>query len=143
DTKLYDKTLADTKDERKAEQTAVGWCGQVIDTNGDGKITRPWNTTTQQASGNELLYQGDTGGGAPAPAAAAGGGGGGRGRGRGGPAAPYDPKLDTMVRYNLYSVIPSPVDDSVWGISENPYPGMLVRLQRGNNAPESCKTTIF
>ena len=40
-TKLYDQTLAATKDEKKAEQTAVGWCGQVIDTNGDGKITRP------------------------------------------------------------------------------------------------------
>src|SRR4030095_9627458 len=132
--------------ERKAEQTAVNWCGQVLDTNGDGKITRPWNTTTQALSGNELLYQGDTGGGgAPAP----GGGGGpagaqgrGQGRGRGGPAAPYDPNLDTIVRYNLYSVMPSPVDDSVWGVSENPFPGMLVRLQRGNNPPESCKTTI-
>lgn len=147
-TKLYEKTLADTKDERKAEQTAVGWCGQVVDTNGDGKITRPWNTTTQQVSGNELLYQGDTGGPAPAPGAAApGGGGGGQGRGRGGrggaPAAPYDPKLDTMVRFNLYSVIPSPVDDTVWGVSENPFPGMLVRLQRGDNPPESCRTEVF
>jgi hypothetical protein len=148
DTKVYDKTLAETKDERKAEQTAVNWCGQVLDTNGDGKITRPWNTTTQALSGNELLYQGDTGGGG-APAPGAGGGpagaqqGRGQGRGRGGPAAPYDPKLDTIVRYNLYSVIPSPVDDSVWGVSENPFPGMLVRLQRGNNPPESCKTTIF
>src|SRR5439155_14842704 len=126
--KVYDQTLAATKDEVKAEQTAVGWCGQVVDTNGDGKITRPWNTTTQQISGNELLYAGDTGGPAPAaPAAgaapaggapaggraAAGGGGGGRGgRGGGAPAAPYDPKLDTMTRFNLYSVIPSPVDDT-------------------------------
>ena len=145
-TKLYDKTLAETKDERKAEQTAVGWCGQVLDTNGDGKITRPWNTTTPRISGNELLYQGDTGGGAPAAPAAGGGGqraGGRGGRGDAAAAAPYDPKLDTMVRYNLYSVIPSPVDDSVWGISENPFPGMLVRLQRGNNPPESCKATIF
>ncbi len=163
-TKLYDKTLAETKNEIKAEQTAVGWCGQVVDTNGDGKITRPWNTTVQQISGNELLYQGDTGGGAaPAPArgaaappaggppagggagggAAGGGRGAGRGGGRGGPAAPFDPKLDTMVRFNLYSVIPSPADDSVWGVSENPMPGMLIRLQRGNNPPESCKTQVF
>lgn len=36
DTKVYDET--------KDEQKAVGWCGQVLDTNGDGKITRPWNT---------------------------------------------------------------------------------------------------
>jgi hypothetical protein len=152
-TKVYDKTLADTKDELKAERAAVGWCGQVLDTNGDGKITRPWNNGAANAlSGNELLYQGDTGGGggAAAPAGrgaaapeAPGGGGAGRGRGRGGPAAPFDPTLDTLVRYNLYSVIPSPVDDTVWGVSENPFPGMLVRVQIGNNPPESCKTTIF
>ena len=63
-TKVYDKTLAETKDEIKAERAAVGWCGQVLDTNGDGKITRPWNNGVSNAlSGNELLYQGDTGGG--------------------------------------------------------------------------------
>ena len=33
DTKVYDQT--------KDEQKAVGWCGQVVDTNGDGRITRP------------------------------------------------------------------------------------------------------
>ena len=43
DTKVYDQTLAATHDESKAEQAAVGWCGQVVDTNGDGKITKPWN----------------------------------------------------------------------------------------------------
>jgi hypothetical protein len=42
----------------------------------------------------------------------------------------------------MYAVIPSPVDDSVWGVSEQ-YPGFLIRLQRGNNPPESCKSTIF
>jgi hypothetical protein len=104
-TKLYDQTLAQTKDEVKAEQTAVGWCGQVLDTNGDGKITRPWNTTTPQLSGNELLYQGDTGGPAAPAGAARGGGQGGQGgqgaagRGRGGPPpAPSDPKPDKMGR---------------------------------------------
>ncbi len=147
-TKVYDKTLAETKDEFKAERAAVGWCGQVLDTNGDGKITRPWNNGVSNAlSGNELLYQGDTGGAAPAArggaAPEAPAGGGGRRGGRGGPTAPYDPKLDTLVRYNLYSVIPSPVDDTVWGVSENPFPGMLVRVQIGKNPPESCKTTIF
>ena len=59
DTKVYDKTLAETKDEIKAERAAVGWCGQVLDTNGDGKITRPWNNGVSNAlSGNELLVSG-------------------------------------------------------------------------------------
>ena len=56
DTKVFDQT--------KDEQKAVGWCGQVVDTNGDGKITAPpWNQIT--ARGESILYSGDTGG-APA-----------------------------------------------------------------------------
>ena len=35
DTKLYDET--------GDEQYSQGWCPTVIDTNGDGKITKPWN----------------------------------------------------------------------------------------------------
>jgi hypothetical protein len=119
DTKVYDQT--------KDEQKAGGWCGQVLDTNGDGKITKPWNTI--DGRGDSVLYAGDTTGGAAAA------------RGRGTPV-PLDAKLDTMVSYSLYSVIPSPVDDTVWGVSER-YPGYLVRLQRGNNPPSSCKTQIF
>jgi hypothetical protein len=120
DTKVY----AETKDEVKA----VGWCGQVLDTNGDGKITQPWNQVAVQRGGEEsVLYASDTQGGAA------------KGKAK---AAPFDPKLDSQVRYSLYSVIPSPVSDDVWGISES-YPGMLVRLSRGNNAPASCKTQIF
>jgi len=114
DTKVYDQT--------KNEQMANGWCGQVLDTNGDGKITRPWNVSRV---GNSALYLGDTAGAANNAQSTA-----------------LDPKLDTMVTYSLYAVIPSPVDDSVWGVSEQ-YPGYLVRLQRGNNPPESCKSTVF
>jgi hypothetical protein len=116
DTKVYDQT--------KDEQKAVGWCGQVLDTNGDGKITKPWNV--QIGRGDSVVYQGDTTGGT---------------RGARGQTA-FDPKLDTMISYSMYSVIPSPVDDSVWGVSET-FPGYLVRLQRGNNAPTTCKTQVF
>lgn len=123
DTKVYDQT----KDEKKA----VGWCGQVLDTNGDGKITRPWNIVPVRRGGEEsVLYASDT---ASGPANNA------KGKGK---QAPFDPKLDSLVSYSLYSVIPSPVDDSVWGISEV-FPGMLIRMQRGSNPPETCKTQIF
>jgi hypothetical protein len=82
-----------------------------------------------------VLYAGDTqGGGGPAGRAGAGRAGGG--------APGLDPKLDTMVNFSLYAVIPSPVDDSVWGVAER-YPGYLVRLQRGNNPPESCRAQVF
>jgi len=140
DSKVYDKTLAETKDEVKAEQAAVGWCGQVLDTNGDGKITKPFNQPVQGRGTIEgVLYQGDTGGGSGAPGRGAPAPGG---RGQPAAAAAFDPKLDTMVRYNLYSFIPSPVDTAVWGVSEQ-FPGMLVRMERGNNAPATCKTLLF
>ena len=35
DTKLYDAT--------RDEQKSSGWCPTVVDTNGDGRITKPWN----------------------------------------------------------------------------------------------------
>jgi hypothetical protein len=114
DTKVYDQT--------HDEQKAVGWCGQVLDTNGDGKITKPWNVSTV---GNSALYLGDTAAAAQRLA-----------------NTTFDPKLDTLVTYSMYAVIPSPVDDTVWGVSEQ-FPGFLIRLQRGNNPPSTCKTQIF
>jgi hypothetical protein len=131
DSKVYDET--------KDEQKAVGWCGQVVDTNGDGKITAPpWNQISGR--GDSFLYTGDTTGG-NAPAAGAGGRGA---RGAGGvpQAGGPDPKLDTLVSFSLYGVTPSPVDDSIWGVSER-YPGYLVRVDRGKNPPQSCMTEIY
>jgi hypothetical protein len=132
DTKVYDQALASTKDPIKAEQQAVGWCPQVVDTNGDGRISRPpWNRAAGRG-GDSILYQGDTATGGARQAGA-------------GPATPGsgpDPKLDTLVSFNLYAVIPSPVDDTVWGVAER-YPGYLVRLDRGKNPPDSCITEVY
>jgi hypothetical protein len=137
DSKIYDETLASTHDESKAEQAAVGWCEQTVDTNGDGKITRPWNVVPRGAD-LAALYGTDTGGGPASPAA----GRGAQGKGKGPAPAAFDPKLDSLISFSLYSVMPSPVDDSVWGVAED-FPGYLIRLQRGNNAPSSCKTQVF
>ena len=134
DSKVYDQTWAATHDETKSEQAAVGWCDQTVDTNGDGKITRPWNDIPRNAD-LAALYGTDTAGAAPAAPVA------GRGRGRAAPVA-FDQSKDSMVHFSMYSTMPSPVDDSVWGVAED-YPGYLIRLQRGNNPPVSCKTQIF
>jgi hypothetical protein len=75
------------------EQATQGWCAQIVDSNGDGKITKPWNV----------------------------------------PGQPADPRRDTEVRHNLYSVIPSPIDNSVWGASENT-PVYIVRVDLGATA---------
>jgi hypothetical protein len=84
------------------EQATQGWCPQIVDSNGDGKITKPWNV----------------------------------------PGQPVDPRRDTEVRLNLYSVIPSPVDNSVWGASENT-PGYIVRVDLGDNPPQTCMTEVY
>jgi hypothetical protein len=133
DSKVYDQTMAATNgDESKSEQAAVGWCEQTVDTNGDGKITKPWNVIGRGAD-LAALYGTDTAGAAPVGRA------GKQGKGA---AAPFDPKLDSLVSFSLYSVMPSPVDDSVWGVAED-FPGYLIRLQRGDNPPVSCKTQVF
>ena len=137
DSKVYDQTMAATNgDESKSEQAAVGWCEQTVDTNGDGKITKPWNVIGRGAD-LAALYGTDTAGAAPTAAGRAGKDGKGKGAG-----APFDPKLDSLVSFSLYSVMPSPVDDSVWGVAED-FPGYLIRLQRGANPPVSCKTQVF
>jgi hypothetical protein len=89
-------------DQNGDEQAAQGWCPQVIDTNGDGRITKPWN---------------EWGG-------------------------SINARRDSEVRYNLYAVIPSPVDSSVWGASEE-FPGFIVRVDPGSNPPESCITEVY
>ena len=48
-------------------------------------------------------------------------------------AADWIPQLDTEVDFNLYSAVPSPVDNSVWGVAER-FPGYLVRVDRGNES---------
>ncbi len=114
-TKMYDET-----GDEKASQ---GWCPTVLDTNGDGKITKPWNEPASASVGVREIGE--------ETAAAAGGS----------RASKFDPKLDTRVVVGSYGIIASP-DGSVWGTNES-YPGKIVRLTPGDNPPETCKSEIF
>ncbi|MEE8130489.1 MAG: hypothetical protein V3T48_09385 [Vicinamibacterales bacterium] len=96
DTKVYDET----GDERFSQ----GWCPTVIDTNGDGKITKPWNEPR---------------------------------------AEEIDPALDTRIVGFGYGIIASPADNSVWITRTSPFPGRLVRLDRGDNPPETCIAEVY
>ena len=95
DTKQYDETA----DERAAQ----GWCPTVIDTNGDGVITKPWNE----------------------------------------PNDPIDPSRDTRTAGFAYGAIVNPVDGSAWFTRTGPFPGRLVRLDRGDNPPETCIAEVY
>ena len=96
DTKVYDET----GDERFSQ----GWCPTVIDTNGDGKISKPWNEPRAEEN---------------------------------------DPALDTRIAGFGYGIIASPTDDSVWITRTGPFPGRLVRLDRGDNPPETCIAEVY
>ncbi len=102
-TRLYDET----GDERAAQ----GWCPTVIDTNGDGVITRPWNEPDRDG------------------------------------AVEIDPAKDTRVGSldkfkRAYGIIPHP-DGSVWITRRFPVPGQLIRIERGDNPPETCKAEVY
>ena len=95
DTKLYDET--------GDEQRSQGWCPTVVDTNGDGVITRPWNE----------------------------------------PGDEVDPGRDTRIAGFAYGIIANPVDDTGWVARTGPFPGRLVRLDRGDNPPETCIAEVY
>ncbi len=99
DVKMYDET----GDERASQ----GWCPTVIDTNGDGKITKPWNEPPRR-----------------------------------GEEAANDPALDTRILVGAYAVITNPLDDAVWAVSDD-YPGKLIRMEKGDNPPETCLTELY
>jgi hypothetical protein len=104
-------------DETKDEQKATGWCPIVLDTNGDGKITKPWN---EPVGGGRAQEEG---------------GGGGR-------VGKFDPKLDTRINAGSYGIIVSPTDHSVWAAS-TAYPGRITRLTLGSNPPETCMSELY
>ena len=98
-TQLYDET--------GDEQVSQGWCPTVLDTNGDGKITKPWNE----------------------------------------PNDPIDPTKDTRIgslnKFKRgYGIIPHP-DGSVWITRRFDVPGQLIRLERGDNPPETCRSEVY
>jgi hypothetical protein len=110
-TKQYDKT--------GDEQASQGWCPTVIDTNGDGRITKPWNEPVAGATtGLEDTATGKVG--------------------------TFDAKLDTRINVGSYGIIVNPVDQSLWGATDEVVvPGQIFRLERGSNPPLTCKTERY
>ena len=110
-TKMYDKTGSD--------EASYGWCPMVLDTNGDGKITKPWNEPGASGSleAEDLVA------------------------GRGGGDS-FDPKLDTRVSAGNYGITVNPVDQSVW-VASNTVPGQILRFHPGSNPPETCISELY
>ena len=90
-------------DETGDERASQGWCPTVIDTNGDGRITRPWNEPGEAA----------------------------------------DAARDTRIPGFSYGIIANPVDGAAWVARTGPFPGRILRLDRGDNPPESCMAEVY
>ena len=110
DTKTYDAT--------GDEQFSQGWCPLVLDTNGDGVITKPWNEPVGRSRSTE------------------------EGAG-GGVVQEFDAALDTRINIGSYGVIPDPTDAKAVWISATRYPGQLARLHVGDNPPETCIAEMY
>ncbi|MDA1370402.1 MAG: carboxypeptidase-like regulatory domain-containing protein [Proteobacteria bacterium] len=108
-TRLFDRT--------GDEQLAQGWCPMVVDTNGDGRITKPWNEpigalrTTNEGGGGERLTE-------------------------------VDLSLDTRMSPGSYGVIVNLVDNVAWG-GGTEFPGRIYRVDIGANPPETCITEVY
>ena len=111
---LHTKTYDETGD----AQFSQGWCPLVLDTNGDGVITKPWNEPVGRSRSSE------------------------EGSG-GGTVQQFDPSLDTRINIGSYGVIPDPTDHQAVWISATRFPGQLARLHVGDNAPETCVTEMY
>ena len=58
------------------------------------------------------------------------------------PNEPNDPALDRRVPGGSYSIIPNPVDNSVWFATPG-VPGRIVRLEVGANPPATCRAEVY
>ncbi len=104
-------------DETGDEKASQGWCPTVLDTNGDGVITRPWNEPVGAGRSQDE------------------GGGGGRG-------GSFDPRLDTRVNAGSYGIVVSPLDHSLWATSTG-FPGYILRFTPGEDPPQTCMTEMY
>lgn len=59
------------------------------------------------------------------------------------PGEPADPAKDMRVAKGFYAVMPSPVDDSVWGSNAFSYPGSIVRMVPGDNPPVTTLSELY
>ncbi|MDG2119491.1 MAG: carboxypeptidase-like regulatory domain-containing protein [Gammaproteobacteria bacterium] len=105
-------------DQTQDEQLSQGWCPMVVDSNGDGRISKPWNQPV-----GPLRSQNEGGG--------------------GGLLTDVDFELDTRMSPGSYGIIADIREEGVaWGVGTE-FPGRIYRLDIGNNPPETCITEVY
>ena len=98
----------------------VGWLNtKLYDETGDEQAAQGWCPTIVDTSGDDIIGEYTE----PGEALEAG----------------KDMRLDGFA----YGVIPNPVDGSIWIARRLPVPGSIVRLDLGDNPPETCSAEVY
>jgi hypothetical protein len=58
------------------------------------------------------------------------------------PNQPIDPTKDKRINGSFYAVMPSPVDNSIWGVLRE-YPGRIIRVTPGANPVETALSEVY
>ena len=106
-------------DETGDEQASQAWCPLVLDTNADGQITRPWNDPGGRARATEDMST------------------------EGSDETAIDPTRDTRIRGGAYGIAADPHDTNVVWFSSGGVPGHIMRLDVGDNPPETCMAEVY
>jgi hypothetical protein len=97
----------------------VGWINtKMFDATGDEEKSQGWTALILDTNGN------------------------GKRDGYVEPDKPVDPTKDKRITAWFYGIVPSPVDDSIWG-SVVGIPGKVVRLNPGTNPPETALAEVY
>jgi hypothetical protein len=59
------------------------------------------------------------------------------------PDAPAEATKDRRIDFGCYSVATSPIDGSAWCSGIGPTDNKLVRIERGTNAPNTCRAEVY
>ena len=98
----------------------VGWLNtKLYDETGDEQAAQGWCPTIVDTSGDGVIGEYTD------------------------PGEPLDPAQDMRLDGFAYGVIPNPVDGSIWIARRLPVPGSIVRLDLGDNPPETCSAEVY
>ena len=98
----------------------VGWLNtKLYDETGDEQAAQGWCPTIVDTSGDGLIGEYTE------------------------PGEPLEDGKDMRLDGFAYGIIPNPVDGSIWIARRLPVPGSIVRLDLGDNPPETCSAEVY
>ena len=98
----------------------VGWLDtRLYDETGDEQAAQGWCPTIVDTSGDGVIGEYTE------------------------PGEPLEAGKDMRLDGFAYGIIPNPVDGSIWIARRLPVPGSIVRLDLGDNPPETCSAEVY